>query len=358
MTAAHSSLKQTLTLTAFCLFLGVVSVVRVVNQVKAQAGESENITDQIMLTAIPPRLGDNQELKAKPGEKIQTVIRVRNSSDEALAITTQAQDFIIGEDGETPIPVTDATSNRWSLASWITLAPGVQVVQPGQTANVSVLITVPDDALPGGHYAMLMHEPSHNLDLANGNAPAKTGSESRIAQRVGTLVYFLVDGPINEEAFIRGFEFKNLSEYGPVPFNFSVENMSDVHIKPRISVEVFNIFGKRVDTLSVEEKNVFPLMSRNFSGQWDRIWGIGLYTAQITMNFGSTGQIVMAKDQFWLIPYKLVLAGIVIILAIIGVLTATRRHMIHRRGTETSRIQELEQKVQELEGPKTTKFDE
>jgi hypothetical protein len=353
MTAAHFSPKILIASTAVCVGVGLALSSGLVTSAFAQTSQpnqpeaSQPAAEEIILTAIPPRVGDNGELKAKPGEKIQTVIRVRNSSDKALAITSLAQDFVIGEDGETPVPVTEAISNRWSLASWITVSPPRQIVQPRQTVNVNVVITVPEDALPGGHYAMLMHEPSENL--AGGPAGADAGAQSRVAQRVGSLIYFLVDGPINEEAFIRGFDFKNLSEYGPVPYSFTVENMSDVHIKPKMKIEVFNIFGQRVDEIVPEEKNVFPLMSRKFDGQWTRIWGIGLYTAKMTMNFGSTGQIVMAKDQFWLIPYKIVLAGLVILLALVGMIVVIRRHLHHRQNAEQSRIQELEQKVQDLE---------
>ncbi len=343
---SHRSLVAGLVVATCVMTVGLVRPLLAAAQTPASATTTTTAPEQTTLTAIPPRLGDDFALKAKPGEKIQTTIRIRNSSSKSLPIHTLVQDFIIGEDGETPQPVTDATSNRWSLASWITISPENQVLQPGQTASVNVLVTVPADALPGGHYAMVLHEPSSGL-------PSGAGSESVIAQRVGTLVYFLVEGPINEEAFIRNFKFADFTEYGPVDYAFSVENMSDIHVKPSITVDIYNIFGQKVDSLTVEPKNVFPLMARNYTGQWNRVWGIGFYTAKLTMSFGTQGQIVVANDQFWLIPYKLVLAGFVILVSLIGAAVAVRRHMIHRRSNEGARIQELEQKLQQLESEKT-----
>ncbi len=327
--------------------------------VATPAPVDETPQESITLTAIPPRLGDDRDLKAKPGETIQTTIRVRNSSDTALTINSIAQDFIVGEDGITPLAVMDDTSNRWSLADWMTLSPAKQTIPAQTTVDVNVLIAVPADALAGGHYAMVLHEPGvASTPVGLSGQEQDPASAARVAQRVGTLVYFFVEGPINEEAFVRNFQFQNFTEYGPVPFSFSVENMSDIHIKPRITIEVSNLFGRKVETINVEDKNVFPLMSRVYEGQWDRVWGMGLYTANLTMSFGQQGQIVMASDQFWLLPYKLVLAVVITVLAIVAIIILIRRHVIHRRNNEQARIQMLEQKLQQMEQDKLKRFDE
>lgn len=225
------------------------------------------------ITAIPPRLGEDFTLKAKPGEKIQTSVRVRNGSSEKLLLKTTAQDFIVGDNGETPVPITDTDlSNRWSLASWMILTPSVNEVAPGQSVTVNVIIDVPANALPGGHYAMITHQPTTaNNNPAGAGGPA---SASFLQQRVGTLVYLMVEGPINEAAFIRKLTIPHFTEYGPVPFSFEVDNRSDIHIHPTLSVEIYNIFGRKVETIPIESKNVFPFIPRAFSGQWNRIWGV------------------------------------------------------------------------------------
>lgn len=325
------------------------------NQLSPAIGNPD-APDQVTLTAIPPRLGDAGDLKAKPGEKIQTVIRVRNSSDEAMSIQSVAQDFIIGEDGTTPIPVSGEVSNRWSLASWILISPETQVIPARQTAQVNVVIDVPQDALPGGHYAMVMHQPSVGVDQ---NGQAIVGdTASLVSQRVGTLVYFMVEGPVNEEAFLRNINFPSFTEYGPVPFSFTVENVSDIHVRPQITVDIYNLIGQKVDSINVEAKNVFPYVSRDFDSQWDRVWGIGPYTAKFTMSFGSQGKVVMASSSFWLMPAKLVLAALTIIVVLIGLIVVIRRHLLHRQSNEQARIKMLEQRLAELETTKVKQFEE
>ena len=254
--------------------------------------------NKISLTAVPPRLGEDFSLTGKPGEVVQATIKVANNSETAIPIATTIEDFIVDENGTTPIPVTSDTSSRWSLASWLTITPTKQTLQPGQTAQVTLLINVPDDALPGGHYAMILHEP--NLTLGQGE------TQSKIGQKVGTLVYFVVDGPINEEAFIRGLTFPRFTEYGPVPFSFVIENVSDIHIAPSIKIDITNILGQKIDTLVMEQKNVFPFIPLRMEGQWHRSLGSGLYKATLTMSFGQEGNVVIAHTYFWLLPIKVV----------------------------------------------------
>lgn len=306
--------------------------------------------DQIALTAIPPRLGEDGSLTAAPGEKLQIQLRVRNISEQAVSVITSAQDFILAPDGATPISIDDSVSNRWSLASWLTITPTEHRIPAKDTIGITVLIEVPEDALPGGHYAMVLHEPgSGTQNNAFSVDPTTNESGAAINQRVGTLLYVIVDGPINEEAYIRDFSFPRFSEYGPVPFDFFVENNSDVHITPQMSVEIFNIFNQKIETIAIEPKNIFPLTSRDFDGQWDRVWGWGLYKAKLTMSYGSSGAIVVANSSFWLIPITVIIAACILLLSVILIGFAIKRHLNHRKKMDEQRIRELESKIEEMQ---------
>lgn len=300
----------------------------------------------LTLTAIPTRLGDDGSLSALPGETLQTSVRVRNASDQTITLDTIAQDFIIDVDGETPLPVFGDTSSRWSLASWMVLVPQKKILAPAETTQVDVIIKVPADALPGGHYAMISHQPG----LASQASTVK--SASAINQRVGTLLYVTVEGPINEEAFIRDFKTPQFSEFGPVPFSFSVDNQSDIHISPVMTVTISNLFGVEVESIQIESKNIFPLANREFQGQWDRIWGIGPYTAKITMVYGQSGSVTIATSRFWLVPISLVIASLVVVMSALVIIISIRRHLHHKANVDSQRVTLLEQKLAELEAEK------
>ncbi len=295
----------------------------------------------VTLTAIPPRVGDQEAIKLAPGDKEQVQLRIRNNSTRQVTITTMAQNFMLAEDGQTPIPLNDEISSRWSLADWLVIAPNQQTLEPQETAGTSVLIEVPEDALPGGHYAMVTHEPSSGL------TEETSQSAAAISQKVGSLFYVVVDGIIHEEAFIRDLSFPNFTEIGPVAFTFHVDNQSDIHIKPQLSVEIYNLFNQKIDTIEVESANVFPLFSRQFSGQWDRVWGYGYYTAKLVMSYGEQGNLAIAQTSFWLFPIKLVLAALIVILVLIATGISIRRHILHKNQNKDHHIKELEAQLAE-----------
>jgi hypothetical protein len=200
-----------------------------------------------------------------------------------------------------------------------------------------------------------MHQPNQTGNNRGDNAI--TDPQSVVSQRVGSLLYFKVEGPINEEAFVRNLQIPTLTEYGPVPFKFTVENVSDIHIKPQVTVEVSNIFGQVVDSINLDQMNVFPYVSRDYQGQWDRVWGFGRYSAQVKMTYGSEGKVALASAAFWLIPYKLLAAVGTSILVLLTVILLVRRHLIHRRLDERSKIDALEKRLAEFEGRTEPKND-
>lgn len=303
------------------LFLAILTLVLSVNIASAQVGNLDSVT----LTAIPPRLGDDGDIFIKPGEKFQTSVRVTNNSEKNLDVESFVQDFIIGDDGFTPIPVKEG-NNRWSLAEWVTLTPSNQTLKPRETGVVNVLIEVPEDALPGGHFAIITHQP------AIGRVEAGAGnSTSGVTQRVGTLLYVRVDGDIKESAFIHDFRFKpDIAEFGPMNFFYELENQSDVHIKPAASVEMFNMFGKKVADLQVEPNNVFPGAKRSFTGVWSVSWGFGPYKAVLTVPYGTMGGVATATTTVWLLPLSIIIATLILILAIVTSVVVIKRHLAYR----------------------------
>ncbi len=332
---------KTLAFTVATLVLGATVFTHTIH-----AQDFSQSDDTITLTAIPPRVGDQEIIKLAPGAKEQVQLRIRNNSTKPITIRTLAQDFMLDLDGETPIPLMEETPTRWSLANWLVIAPSQQTIQPQTTAATSVLIEVPENALPGGHYAMVTHEPSQGIALDDGQ------SASAISQKVGSLFYVIVDGLINEEAFIRDFSFPQLTEIGPVDFSFFVDNQSDIHITPQMSVEIYNIFNQKIDTIEIESKNIFPLYNRAFSGKWDRVWGHGFYRAKLIMSYGEQGNIAISNTSFWLFPVKLVLTAIIILLVLVAMIISIRRHIVHKNGNKEEQIKNLEEQIQSLQSKK------
>jgi hypothetical protein len=275
--------------------------------------------DTMSLTATPVRLGDDFSIKLNPGEKKQVQVKLRNGSKESITLESGALDFTVADDGATPV-VLDASEidNKWSLASWLTLVPAQHTLKSEEVATVNVLIEVPKDALPGGHYAMIHHRPV--------NAAGLTESGSGISQRVGTLLYVIVNGPVNEEAYINRFDWPKFLENGPVNFALNIDNQSDIHINAKPVLKVYNMFGKQVADIELEAKNIFPKTERSFDGVWGKIWGLGYYKAVVEAPYGSQGQVMTAVSSLFLIPVKIILLILILtLITIIGFISLKKR---------------------------------
>ncbi len=289
------------------------------------------------LTATPVRLGDDFSIALNPGEKKQVQLKVRNGSLETVVLESAATDFIVASDGSTPVAVdSNQVDNRWSLASWLTLAPAQHKLASEEVATVNVLIEVPEDALPGGHYAMIHHRPLNASE-------AEAGSGSGISQRVGTLLYVIVNGPISEEAYISRFDWPKFLENGPVDFSLNIDNQSDIHINTQPVVKVYNMFGKQVANIETESKNIFPKSERSFAGVWNRVWGLGYYKAVAEASYGSQGQIMTATAGLFLIPVKLILATLITLLIVTIIILSLKK----RRNSDSSNSSSAEEKVDE-----------
>lgn len=270
------------------------------------------------LSAIPPRL----EVSLQPGATITKEIKVRNESKSVKIIDTSVKDFLVLDDLGTPkqIDDLDEISNRWAASTWIQVSPSRLRLLPGETRSLQLTVITPDDAAPGGHYAVVLHTPQQDGFLTDTGAFIQTN--------VGTLVYITVPGDISENALVRDFSAPFFSEYGPINFTTVITNLSDIHITPAGSIRVKNWLGGTTASLSLLPTNIFPNVNRTLNNVLDKKWLLGRYTATLTAAYGSTGQALAATLIFWVIPWRLIIL-LLLTLAILVVLILLLKQKHH-----------------------------
>lgn len=293
---------------------------------------------EFSLVVSPPRI----DVEGKPGDVLQKTVKVtNNSSTQTLTITSLVIDYIVQDDQGTPIKVTESASGRFLASPWFTLDNTQYTLAPKETISIIVLITIPEDALPGGHYAGIFFEPS----------PVKGASEtvSYTAPQVGSLFGITVEGDIQYDALIKEFSTSaNLFEFGPIDFSAVVENQSDTHIRPLSSIKIKDMFGRQLSEITLDQLNIFPFASRTLTGTWDAIWGFGRYQAELTVSYGP-GLVATRNHSFWIMPYRLVAAIVVLLLVMIVLYISIRRHLKHLGDTRDSDIDALKRKIAEME---------
>jgi len=283
------------------------------------------------ITAIPPRV----DLKADPGQTITADVKIRNDSAAYQIFTIAIDDFIVSDNIGTPIPITSNTGNRWSLKNWITSPTEIPVDAHG-TQVVRLTFKVPLAALPGGHYAMITYQPHPEVKKGDLKQTANL-----IGQRVGTLLYLTVNGPVNQKAEIVEFSTENFNEQGPVVFNGIISSLSDIHISPKGSITIFGPLNNYVAEIPVEVGNIFPEVKREFSVSWNQRWGYGRYRADLNLLYGTNGDQLVASIYFWLFPIRLVIYTLIATVSILTIII-----VLNKRGKKHQ--EELEREVAEL----------
>ncbi len=291
------------------------------------------------ITAIPPRL----ILNASPGETIKTTVKVRNESTTSQNYSIYVNDFIVDEDSNTPIPISENITSRWSLRKWIT-APRVIPVDAGQTQNIDLIIRVPSSALPGGHYAMITYMPNGEIKPEDLKKTA-----TLIGQRVGTLIYITIKGNITEQANLLQFTAPKFTEKGPVEFQGKIENRSDIHIQPVGFISITDIFNKEVAKLPINLPNIFPENTKSFTNSWGQQWGYGRYKADLSLTYGSANTVIFATIYFWLFPIRAIIYILVSLAAIMTVVVLLgKRNKKHQDELEKE-VRELQSELEKLE---------
>lgn len=293
---------------------------------------------ELSLVVSPPRI----DVEGKPGEIIQKTIKVtNNSSTQTLELGAKTIDYIVQDDQGTPIKVTESASGRFLASPWFTLDNTKYTLAPKETVSIIVLINIPEDALPGGHYAGVFFEPVLSKNLSD--------TVSYTATQVGSLFGITVEGDIRFDALIKDFSTStNVFEFGPIEFSATIENQSDTHIRPSSTISITDMFGRKLTDFPLDQLNIFPFASRTLTGVWDTVWGFGRYSANLTVSYGP-GLVASRHLTFWIMPYKLLAALGVIILVIIVLYVSIRRHLKHLNDHRDTEIDSLKRKIAEME---------
>jgi len=292
------------------------------------------------LSAIPPRI----EITVQPDGTSSQTIKVRNESKESKTVTIEIKDIIVTDNKGTPtiISSSDESSNRWAASNWVQVSPSSVILKPGETKSLVLTVMAPANALPGGHYAMVLHTPEGISSVSSTGASVKT--------QVGTLIYITIPGDINQNALVQSFTAPKFSEFGPINFSTTIKNLSDIHIQPVGAITVKNWFGRTTSRLSLQSQdnviNIFPYTTRDFQTTLNKKWLFGRYQANLQAVYGNNGGLITSTIFFWVIPWRiiiLIVAGISIIVTLVVI--SKRRPS---KKLPNNEVAELEKELEDL----------
>lgn len=262
---------------------------------------------------ISPALVD---LNAERGQTYTIKLKVTNVTPAALVYTSEVNDFTSKDESGAPqILIGENLPSTASVVDWVTTEQEF-TLQSRESRTILASITIPSDAEPGGHYGAIRF---------SGRAPELQETGVGLSASAGMLMLIRVSGEINESANVASFFTANADgqsfffENSPIKFVTRIKNDGNIHVKPIGSIELRDMFGNIVSTMPVNDSksNVLPSSIRKFENEYKSDWMFGLYTANLTLGYGTTGQAITNSITFWVIPYKLILIVLLVLFTVV-----------------------------------------
>jgi len=247
---------------------------------------------------ISPRLSVSPhtfDLGVLPGEVITDKIKITNKSNVPLPISVRTTDFTARD--EIGGMSFDDLSQDISFASrkWIKIENPNFILEPNETEKVNFKVSVPDNAEPGGHYAVVLFEPKlpsfyfkedqsraipvigvlflfsvrsftlespeeDKLEIVEFSVP----KEERILvlENLATSFTAAFSDILFEEA--RAAPEVTITKKSPQNFILRIKNNDIYHIKPFGRILIYNTFGRKVGEAKVPQKTILPGKIRQF----------------------------------------------------------------------------------------------
>jgi len=278
------------------------------------------------------------DIEVQPGASRTVQTTVTNLTSDAITIKATSNDFIAGDELGTPALILDDDKYAPSHSLKRFIQPLANVTIPaGQAKTINVVINVPANAQAGGYFGAIRFSPTD----------PDGGGQVNLSASVGSLILLTVPGDFVEHLNLKDFNIQQDGITGTTFRNgtslqayFRFENTGSVQMGPfgKISVKKGD---KVVYETDFNNKDPRDMILPDSTRRWeiplssDTIGGFGQYTVLGTFTYGKDNQTIEVTKTFWIIPFTVIIAGIVAILVlvgiVIGILLAIRSRKRSRR---------------------------
>lgn len=312
-----------------------------------------NVTPTPLVPPSQPTVGINLTLSpvflnltSDPGVPVTTDIKVTNNNNITEYLKIDLAKF--QPDPRTGEPVLANLPKNDPFQDWISFSDPQFTIGPNETKTIKVTISPSKDAALGYYYALVVSR------IKEKNA----GKEQAVVAGAPAMPVLLEIRSPNAKREVQLLDFKtdkSIYEYLPVTFDVIVKNTGNVHLAPSGDIFIDQGGKQNIGILQVNptQGNVLPNTTRTYQAVWDDSFAtyvpkmdngkpvknskgdpvytakydfakadrfrIGKYTARVLLVYdnGERDVPVEAKISFWVIPWKILLAGLVIIVFIL-----------------------------------------
>jgi hypothetical protein len=256
------------------------------------------------------------EFFLKPGQTGIVEISVMNRLGREMQFKIGVEDFTGSYDPEQTVVLLGDTKGPYSLKDYVKPEITEFTLSHGQKIYFKVEVAIPEDAQPGGRYGALIVSTNPSAPALGGEPDSATAG-IQIKTRIASLFFVRVAGEVEEKGFLKSFQLTNRPRQGfynagPIKFGIAFQNDGSVHLVPYGIIEIRNLLGKKVGEVKVDPYFAMPSSLRTREVSWDKSWLFGGYKATLFLNRGYKDVVDQMSLSFWVIPWKVLLAIVVV----------------------------------------------
>ena len=278
-----------------------------------QAQAAEDVGEKI--TASPAITRYSLE----PGGTVSGKVQITNQGVRPFDFTVSAQDFKIkNEDYEQSYRL---PQNSNDTASWFKVTATKYHLGVGQQVDVPYTISVPKNASPGGHYAVL---------FAKTDQPEERPGTIVSAKQVGSLFLLTVNGDLQKAGRIIDFKSAFAQRSPKYEAALRMENTGNVHYDAEIRLTLTDVLGNI--KFDQQMKNaVLPQTTRKFKFEWNDAPAAGLFKVGGSVKYLDRTEQLPSQYVLMMSPAGAIVSGVVFALVLGYGIIRRHRHRGPRR---------------------------
>jgi len=281
-------------------------------------------------------------LSVEPGRSVSTQLRIKNDGDQKESLKIDLMKFKADGESGAPLPIDREPGD--DFLDWVRFSEESFPIEPNQWKTINVTFDIPETAAFGYYYAIV-------FSRAGEAGPA---GERQTTVTGGTAILVLLEVKIPDakrEVAIASFSAdRKWYEFLPATFTVKLRNTGNVHIAPRGNLFIGRP-GEKADTVvevNLGKGNILPDSNRIFEPRWaegfpvyrdkeadgkmvrdadgktvrELVWNwkdasefrFGKYQAKLLLVYddGARDVPIEGMVEFWVMPWRLIVAGLFI----------------------------------------------
>lgn len=249
----------------------------------------------------------------KPGSSYSGSVVINNLGSNPYVFSSYSTPYnVIDEDYD---PSFIKIPGKPDIAKWFYTSPSGGLLNPNGAATIHYKITVPKTALPGDYYAAL---------FAQTNSIGQTKSKSSLAinERVGTIFYIQVSGPVSQRGSLDSWQ-SNFLQKPPISARLKLKNNGNVFYISNINIYFQDIFGNTKYTYNAQSI-VLSNTTRLINITWPHSPSFGLFKVKGYVTIYGTIQL---KTKYILVisPIIRIIIAVIVCLIILSLFLKSKK---------------------------------